>query len=142
MLVAILSIFSVTNLYMYNMHMHTNTIAEKKVYDKTNVFARILRNELPCKKAHYNGVVFENQHAVAIYDINPRKNVHILLLPKGEYVDLRDFLEHASNEEKIAAYNMLVSILNHCVDVRVENNLDIYQEVPHLHWHIMADRWI
>lgn len=144
--VAIISIFSITHLYMYNVSMldikTDNINVEKRIYDINNIFARILRSELPCKQASYDNIVFENQHAVAIYDINPRKNVHILLLPKGQYIDLRDFLTNASVEEKLDAYNLLADILKHCKDGRVENNFDSYQEIPHLHWHIMADHWV
>ena len=50
-------------------------------YDKNNIFAKILRGEIPCKK------VYENDHVLAFHDINPQKKVHILVIPKGEYVD-------------------------------------------------------
>ena len=51
-------------------------------YDKNNIFAKILRGEIPCKK------VYENDHVLAFHDINPQKKVHVLVIPKGEYVDL------------------------------------------------------
>ena len=54
-------------------------------YDKNNIFAKILRGEIPCKK------VYENDHVLAFHDINPQKKVHVLVIPKGEYVDLNDF---------------------------------------------------
>ena len=54
-------------------------------YDKNNIFAKILREEIPCKK------VYENDHVLAFHDINPQKKVHVLVIPKGEYVDLDDF---------------------------------------------------
>ena len=54
-------------------------------YDKNNIFAKILRGEIPCKK------VYENEHVLAFHDINPQKKIHVLLIPKGEYLNLDDF---------------------------------------------------
>ena len=62
-------------------------------YDKNNIFAKILRGEIPCKK------VYENDHVLAFHDINPQKKVHVLVIPKGEYVDLDDFNNKASDKE-------------------------------------------
>ena len=62
-------------------------------YDKNNIFAKILRGEIPCKK------VYENEHVLAFHDINPQKKVHVLVIPKGEYVDLDDFNNKASDKE-------------------------------------------
>ena len=62
-------------------------------YDKNNIFAKILRGEIPCKK------VYENDHVLAFHDINPQKKVHVLVIPKGEYVDLDDFNKKASDTE-------------------------------------------
>ena len=62
-------------------------------YDDSNIFARILRGELPCKK------VFEDEHALAFHDINPLAPVHILVIPKGAYVSWDDFSERASDAE-------------------------------------------
>ena len=62
-------------------------------YDKNNIFAKILRGEIPCKK------VYENDHVLAFYDINPQKKVHALVIPKGEYIDLDDFILNAKEKE-------------------------------------------
>ena len=62
-------------------------------YDKNNIFAKILRGEIPCKK------IYENDHVLAFHDINPQKKVHVLVIPKGEYVDLDDFNNKASDKE-------------------------------------------
>ena len=59
-------------------------------YDDSNVFAKILRGEIPCKK------VYEDAHALAFHDINPQAPVHVLIIPKGEYVSADDFATHAS----------------------------------------------
>ena len=62
-------------------------------YDRNNVFARILRGEIPCNK------VYEDEHVLAFRDINPQAPTHILVIPKGEYVSLDDFSEKASDAE-------------------------------------------
>ncbi|MBO6493652.1 MAG: HIT domain-containing protein, partial [Pelagibacteraceae bacterium] len=62
-------------------------------YDKNNIFARILRGEIPCKK------IYENEYILSFYDINPQKKVHALVVPKGEYIDLDDFSSRASEKE-------------------------------------------
>ena len=72
-------------------------------YDKNNIFAKILRGEIPCDK------VYENDHVLAFKDINPLKKVHVLVIPKGEYVDLDDFNNNASDKE-IVELNKAVSV--------------------------------
>ena len=62
-------------------------------YDKNNIFAKILRGEIPCKK------IYEDEYVLAFHDINPQKKVHALVISKGEYVDLDDFSSKASVEE-------------------------------------------
>ena len=57
-------------------------------YDDTNIFARILRGEIPCKRVH------EDAHALAFHDINPQTPVHVLVIPKGRYVSIADFAAH------------------------------------------------
>ena len=63
------------------------------VYDKNNIFAKILRGEIPCKK------VYEDEFILAFHDINPQKKVHVLVISKGEYVNLDDFSSKASEKE-------------------------------------------
>ena len=62
-------------------------------YDKNNIFAKILRGEIPCKK------IFENDYVLAFHDINPQKKIHALVIPKGAYIDLDDFNKKASDKE-------------------------------------------
>ena len=62
-------------------------------YDRSNIFARILRGELPCNR------IYENDHALAFHDINPLAPIHILVIPKGEYVSMDDFSREASPEQ-------------------------------------------
>ena len=66
-------------------------------YDKNNIFAKILRGEIPCKK------IYEDEFILSFHDINPQKKVHVLVIPKGEYVDLDDFNSKASEKEIVEA---------------------------------------
>ena len=110
-------------------------------YDKNNIFAKILRKEIPCKK------IFENNHVLSFHDINPQKKIHALVIPKGEYIDLDDFNNRASDEEIVAlskAITEVSKILSISTDTgkgyRALTNLseDGGQEVPHLHFHLFG----
>jgi diadenosine tetraphosphate (Ap4A) HIT family hydrolase len=107
-------------------------------YDETNIFARILRGELPCKK------VFEDDHALAFHDINPQAPLHILVIPKGPYVSWDDFSARGSDAE-IAGFVRAVGTVARDAGLvapgyRLLANVgfDSHQEVPHLHVHIFA----
>jgi histidine triad (HIT) family protein len=109
-------------------------------YDSTNIFARILRGELPCKK------VYENEHVLAFHDINPQAPVHILVIPKGAYVSLDDFSAKASDAE-IAAFVRAVGEIARArglaepgYRILTNHGRDSNQEVPHFHVHIFAGR--
>jgi histidine triad (HIT) family protein len=109
-------------------------------YDDSNVFARILRGELPAKK------VYEDEHAFAFHDINPHAPVHILVIPKGRYVSWDDFSERAS-PEKIAGFVRAVGHVAREAGLvapgyRLLANVGPAsgQEVPHLHVHIFGGR--
>jgi len=110
-------------------------------YDKNNIFAKILRKEIPCKK------IFENNHVLSFHDINPQKKIHALIIPKGEYVDLDDFNRRASDHEIVAlskAITEVANILGISVDIgkgyRALTNLSDHggQEVAHLHFHLFG----
>ena len=110
-------------------------------YDKNNIFAKILRKEIPCKK------IFENDHVLSFHDINPQKKIHALVIPKGEYIDLDDFNNRASDQEIVAlskAITEVSRILGISTDIgkgyRALTNLseDGGQEVPHLHFHLFG----
>ena len=75
-------------------------------YDKNNIFAKILRGEIPCKK------VYENDYVLAFHDINPKKKVHVLVIPKGEYVDLDDFNGNASEKEIVELNKAVTHVAN------------------------------
>jgi len=110
-------------------------------YDKNNIFAKILRKEIPCKK------IFENDHVLSFYDINPQKKIHALVIPKGDYINLDDFNNRASDEEIVALSKTITEvakILGMSTDIgkgyRALTNLDDHggQEVPHLHFHLFG----
>ena len=63
------------------------------MYDNNNIFAKILRGEIPCKK------IYEDDYVLSFYDINPQKKIHALVIPKGKYIDLDDFNAKASDKE-------------------------------------------
>lgn len=107
-------------------------------YDETNVFARILRGELPCKKVH------EDAYSLAFHDINPQAPLHILVIPKGPYVSWDDFSERGSDAE-IAGFVRAVGKVARDLGLvapgyRLLANvgLDSHQEIPHLHVHLFA----
>ena len=107
-------------------------------YDKNNIFAKIIRGEIPCKK------VYENDYVLAFHDINPQKIVHILVIPKGEYVNLDDFNNKASDKE-IVEFNKAITHVANLMDAKDKGyraltniGIDGGQEVPHLHFHIFA----
>ena len=113
---------------------------EEKImsYDKNNIFAKILRGEIPCKK------IFENDYVLSFHDINPQKKIHALVIPKGEYIDLDDFNKKASDKE-ITEFHKAISHVSSLLGAtgkgyRVLSNIgsDGGQEVPHLHFHIFA----
>ena len=109
-------------------------------YDETNIFARILRGEIPCRK------VYEDEHALAFHDIAPQSPVHILVIPKGAYVSWDDFSERGSAEE-IAGFVRAVGAIARdeglvAPGYRLLANVGANsgQEVPHLHVHIFGGR--
>ena len=107
-------------------------------YDDSNVFAKILRGELPCKK------VYEDEHALAFHDINPLAPVHILVIPKGPYVSWDDFSERASGAEMAGFVRAVGHVAREAGMVvqgyRLLSNVGKRsgQEVPHLHVHIFG----
>jgi diadenosine tetraphosphate (Ap4A) HIT family hydrolase len=110
------------------------------MYDDGNIFARILRGEIPCRKVH------EDDHTLAFDDINPKAPVHTLVIPKGRYISATDFAEKASDAE-IAALMRAVRKVAALKGVdasgyRLIANTGIEggQEVPHFHIHVLGGR--
>jgi len=107
-------------------------------YDPENIFAKILRGEIPCSK------VYENDHALAFEDINPLAPVHILIIPKGAYVSSADFTNQATDPE-------IAGFMRACGEVATRKGLDAtgyrmlsnhgvdaHQDVPHYHVHVIG----
>jgi diadenosine tetraphosphate (Ap4A) HIT family hydrolase len=107
-------------------------------YDDGNIFARILRGEIPATK------VYEDEHALAFHDINPAAPVHVLVIPKGRYVSWDDFSTSASSEEIAGFVRAVGKVARDCGLVesgyRLLANTGLHsgQEVPHLHVHIFG----
>jgi histidine triad (HIT) family protein len=109
-------------------------------YDRNNIFACILRGEIPCDK------IYEDEHVLAFRDINPQAPTHILVIPKGEYVSLDDFSATASDAEMASLMRALGRIAKERgvaeSGYRILSNTGpaAHQEVPHFHVHIFGGR--
>ena len=113
-------------------------------YDKNNIFAKIIRGEIPLKPSDK---IYENEFVLAFYDINPQKKIQALIIPKGEYIDLDDFSKKATDQEIVAllkGINIVAKKLGISADggngYRTLANIGNHggQEVPHLHFHLLG----
>ncbi len=111
------------------------------IYDENNIFAKILRGEIPCKK------IYEDDYILSFYDINPQKKIHALVIPKGKYIDLDDFNLKASDAEILGllkGISIVAKKLGISTDIgkgyRTLSNISENggQEVPHLHFHLFG----
>ena len=110
-------------------------------YDNNNIFAKILRGEIPCKR------IYEDEYVLSFYDINPQKKIHALVIPKGKYIDLDDFNTRATDKEIVGLIKG-ISIVAKKLEISVDSgkgyralaNISEYggQEVPHLHFHLFG----
>lgn len=109
-------------------------------YDKDNIFAKILRGEIPCNK------VYEDEYSLAFHDINPQAPVHVLVIPKGEYVSMSDFSAHAPDELVVGFFRAVGRVATQLEldepGYRALVNIGEHggQEVPHLHMHIFGGK--
>jgi len=111
-------------------------------YDKNNIFAKILRGEIPCKK------IYEDEFVLAFYDVNPQKKIHALVIPKGEYVNLDDFSSKASEKEIVGLIKGIGTVAKKLGISEVAKGRGYRslvnvgenggQEVSHLHFHIFG----
>ena len=110
-------------------------------YNDNNIFAKILRGEIACNK------IYEDNFVLSFYDINPQKKIHVLVIPKGKYIDLDDFSLNASPDEMVGllkGINIVAKKLGISTEVgkgyRALANVsdDGGQEVPHLHFHLFG----
>ncbi len=108
------------------------------MYDDDNVFAKIIRGELPCNKIH------ENDHALSFHDVAPQAPVHALVIPKGSYVSMADFAVNASAEEQAALFRAIgetaraLGLDDGGYRLIANNGSDAHQEVMHLHFHVFG----
>ena len=109
-------------------------------YDDQNIFAKILRGEIPCDK------VYENDHALAFRDVNPQTPVHILVIPKGPYVSAADFTEKASDAEiaglmrAVGEVGKIGGVVDSGYRFLSNHGRDAHQEVPHFHIHVFGGK--
>lgn len=107
-------------------------------YDDNNVFAKILRGEIPSKK------VYEDQWVLAFHDIRPQAQVHVLVIPKGKYVSMDDFSAKASSEEITGFFRAVGEVARQLglpvkgYRILANHGRDGGQEVPHFHIHIFG----
>ena len=113
-------------------------VDSKQPYDDQNIFAKILRSEIPCNK------VFEDEHALAFHDIAPLAPLHVLVIPKGAYVSWDDFSSQA-NDAELAGFSRAVGEVARIVGADTQGYRLLAtsgkrsgQEVPHLHVHIFG----
>lgn len=111
-----------------------------KPYDDQNIFAKILRDDIPSRR------VYEDDFAIAFHDINPQAPTHILVIPRGRYVSWDDFSARAT-EAEIAGFVRAVGHVARAAGLvapgyrlLVNTGLDAHQEVPHLHVHLFAGK--
>ena len=109
-------------------------------YDDQNIFAKILRREIP------NSTVIENEHALAFRDIAPAAPTHVLVIPKGKYVTFLDFARDGSKEEHSAFISAVAAVVEaeglseDGYRLIVNNGPNGRQEVPHIHMHVVGGR--
>lgn len=113
-------------------------------YDDSNIFARILRGEIP------NDTVAENDHALAFRDIRPQAPIHVLVIPRGAYVSYDDFAANASDAEIVGFHRLVAQVARSeglmlaegSAGFRAITNAgeDGVQEVPHFHLHLLGGR--
>jgi len=120
--------------------MDEKTRKHTMTYDKNNIFARILRKEIPAD------IVYEDDYTLAFHDINPKAPIHILVIPKGEFISFFDFAEKAS-PDLIVGFEKAIHNVIHTFDLqnegfRILSNHGTHagQEVPHYHVHIFGGR--
>jgi diadenosine tetraphosphate (Ap4A) HIT family hydrolase len=109
-------------------------------YDQNNIFARILRKEIPAD------ILYEDEYALAFHDIHPQAPIHVLVIPKGNFISFLDFTREASSELTVgfnkAIYHVICSLDLENDGFRILSNTGLHgrQEIPHYHVHIFGGR--
>ncbi len=108
------------------------------MYDDNNIFAKILRNEIPCDK------IYEDENSLFFKDINPQAKIHVLGIPKKKYVDFHDFISLSDRDSVLSFFKSVNKVIN-ILKIKdtgfrliTNSGLDGGQEVPHFHVHILA----
>ena len=108
-------------------------------YDKENIFAKILKREIPCDK------VFENDYVLSFKDINPKAKTHLLIIPKEPFIDISDFLQNADKLYQSKFWESVDEIISNLglrdkgFQIKTHKGKDGGQEVFHFHLHLLAD---
>ena len=109
------------------------------IYDNENIFAKILRSEIPCEK------IFEDEYIFSFKDISPKAKLHILIIPKKPYIDILDFLENADSDYQSNFWNSVNKIISKLnlkdtgFQIKSNKGKDGGQEVFHFHLHLLSD---
>ena len=107
-------------------------------YDTENIFAKILRGEIPCEK------VYEDEYILSFKDINPQAKTHVLIIPKDPYIDIADFLQNADSQYQSCFWQSVNKIIDHLnlrskgFQMKVHKGKDGGQEVFHFHLHLLS----
>lgn len=110
------------------------------MYDTNNIFAKILRGEIP------SSFVYEDNYVVAFKDIHPKASVHLLVVPRSPYTDYNDFMTHAKHDEVVGVSKAIqaVAAQENLIDAGYQIMVNVGpgagQEVPHLHFHILSNK--
>ena len=111
-----------------------------KNYDDQNIFAKILRGEIPCNK------VYEDDHALAFHDINPQAPLHVLVIPKAPYISMADFTAQAPDDliagffRAVGKVSEELALTEPGFRILANHGPHSHQEVPHLHIHIFGGK--
>jgi len=109
-------------------------------YDKNNIFAKIIRGEIPAK------IVYDDENILAFHDISKASPTHVLVIPKAEYIDYVDFVTNAKIEQiiiffkKVAEIAEQLDIINSGFLIITNNGIDAHQTVKHFHVHLLAGK--
>jgi len=108
-------------------------------YDNENIFAKILKDEIPCDK------VFEDENVLSFKDINPQAKLHILIIPKKKFIDIADFLENADEGYQSSFWSSVNKIViklelrDKGFQIKAHKGKDGGQEVFHFHLHLLSN---
>ena len=108
-------------------------------YDKENIFAKILRDEIPCDK------IYEDEYVLSFNDINPQAKMHILIIPKDPYIDIADFLQNAKAQYQTNFWASVNTIIDNLAlrdkgfQIKTHKGKDGGQEVFHFHLHLLSN---